>query len=109
MSKRSWPPPRPFKPGPAPSKTQLFGGQVLHHLDAAAADGEDFAFAENPFHRMAADNAGAAEHLHRLTRDPFMILSQLIFQHGDFGDAAFALADLPNGGVDRRFHIPPEN
>ena len=53
---------------------------------------------------MAADNAGAAEHLHRLTRDPFMILGQLIFQHGDFGDTAFALADLPNGGVDRRLH-----
>ena len=79
MLKKSWPPPRPCKLAGAPLKTQLFGGKVLHHLVAAAADGEDFAFANIPSHRMAADTAGTAEHLHRLARDPFMILGQLVF------------------------------
>src|SRR3954467_10773453 len=77
------------------SQSHLPGGEGLHDLLPAAADGVDLDLAIDPLDLDAAHETGAAENLHRLGGAERHGLGRLVLQHADFSDRPFALPEPP--------------
>src|SRR5262249_9206873 len=87
------------------SPPELFRGEVFHDLGAAAADLHHLRLAVDPLGAGAADEARAAERLHRGVGAELHRVGGEVLQHGELRDVALVArrpVELPGGVIEHR-------